>query len=367
MTSSGDRPRVLVRMPNWLGDVVMALPALEAVRRHFAGGHLTLAGAAGLAPVFSAVAGVDATLTLEGGARPRAIRANARVLDGAADVALLLTSSFASALPFRLARVPERWGYRRRLNGPLLTRAVSRRVRSERFASRHHADAYLRLIEALGIPIPPAAEDRRTPWLAASDAQRRRGAALLASSGIDTGRPVVAVAPGAAYGRAKQYPPAQLSATLERLWQTTDAACVLVGAAADRSAGHAVESAVAARGGMPRERGRFGNVIGRTDLSDVLGVLAGCAACVSNDSGAMHLAAALGVHVTAVFGPTDEQATAPLGPHTVVKQDVFCRPCLLRECPIDHRCMKRIDPGTVAIAAAGALAGGVGRKGDVRG
>jgi heptosyltransferase II len=356
-------PRVIVRMPNWLGDVVLALPALQAVRRHFADNRLVLAGPAPLLPVFASIPGIDERLAIETGARPRALAESARRVKDTADIAILLTNSFASALPFWMAGVPERWGYRRGLRGPLLSRAVSRRTRSTRFPTRHHADVYLRLVEALGLAADLDDAHRGTARLTASETQRQRGAALIAAAGIDPGRPVVAIAPGAAYGGAKQYPPSRLAAALEQLWRTTPAACVLVGAAPDRAAGHEVESAVAALGAEPAGRGRFGNLIGRTTLSDLIGVLASSAACLSNDSGPMHVAAALGVHVTALFGPTDERATAPLGPHTVLKQDVFCRPCLLRECPIDHRCMRRIGAADVASAVAQALDAGTARGG----
>ena len=92
---------------------------------------------------------------------------------------------------------------------------------------------------------------------------------------------------------------------------------------------------------------RLVNLIGRTDLAELVGVAGRMAAFVSNDSGAMHVAAALGVPTVAIFGPTDERATAPLGPHAIVTSDVVCRPCHLRECPIDHRCMRRITPARV--------------------
>ena len=88
------------------------------------------------------------------------------------------------------------------------------------------------------------------------------------------------------------------------------------------------------------------DLVGRTTLRQLVGVIARCAAFVSNDSGAMHVAAALGVPLTAIFGPTDERVTSPSGGDVIVR-DVFCRPCLLRECPIDHRCMKRIEVGAV--------------------
>jgi heptosyltransferase-2 len=97
------------------------------------------------------------------------------------------------------------------------------------------------------------------------------------------------------------------------------------------------------------------NLIGYTDLGQLIGVLARCAAFVSNDSGAMHLAAALGVPVTAIFGPTDERVTAPLGDHDVLVHQVFCRPCMLRDCPIDHRCMKGITADAVFAALSARL------------
>jgi heptosyltransferase-2 len=95
--------------------------------------------------------------------------------------------------------------------------------------------------------------------------------------------------------------------------------------------------------------------VGRTDVGEAMGLTALCRAFVSNDSGAMHLSAAVGVHVTAIFGPTDERATSPLGPHTIVKHDVWCRPCHLRDCPIDHRCMTRIPVASVFASVKTAL------------
>ena len=109
----------------------------------------------------------------------------------------------------------------------------------------------------------------------------------------------------------------------------------MVGAVADRETGRAVESSLPT--GVP-----LLDLVGRTDLRVLIGVLAQCDAFVSNDSGAMHLAAAAGVPVTAIFGPTKERVTAPIGSHDVLLHKVFCRPCMLRECPIDHRCMTRI-------------------------
>jgi heptosyltransferase-2 len=153
---------------------------------------------------------------------------------------------------------------------------------------------------------------------------------------------LVGFAPGAAYGHAKRWPPERVAAVIGAL-AARGVTAVIVGAAADRDTARAIESSLPAGT-------RLVNLVGRTTLAQLVGVIARCAAFVSNDSGAMHVAAALGVPLTAIFGPTDERVTSPGGRAEIIDliaRDVFCRPCLLRECPIDHRCMKRIDVDAV--------------------
>jgi heptosyltransferase-2 len=145
---------------------------------------------------------------------------------------------------------------------------------------------------------------------------------------------------------------------VQELVSRTDASVVLVGAGGDRETGHEIESRIRDTAGSAGVRGRLVNLIGATDLPTLAGVAVHARAFVSNDSGAMHLAAAVGTHVVALFGPTNEHATSPLGPHTLLVEDVFCRPCLLRECPIDHRCMKRITPEAVFAAVVRQLDAG---------
>jgi heptosyltransferase-2 len=136
---------------------------------------------------------------------------------------------------------------------------------------------------------------------------------------------------------------------ITRLSRERGALCILLGAAGDRESGREIESALPAGASVV-------NLIGRTELRLFAGVLAHCRAFVSNDSGAMHLAAAVGVPVAAIFGPTDERVTAPLGDHDVLLHQVFCRPCMLRECPIDHRCMKGVSVDAVFQAVSRRLA-----------
>jgi len=126
--------------------------------------------------------------------------------------------------------------------------------------------------------------------------------------------------------------------------------CVMIGTAADAATASKVARVFHA--GAAGQHRRLASLVGKTDLPTLAGVLANCRALVTNDSGAMHLAAACGVAVTAVFGPTDERATRPLGDgHTIIAHPVWCRPCMLRECPLDHRCMLGIAPADVTAAA----------------
>jgi heptosyltransferase-2 len=317
-----DPARIVVRLPNWLGDVVMAFPALIAIRHAYPEAHLALAGLPSVTPVFEERTAVhpQQLLAVQKQNEVETLRG------GAFGTIVLLTNSFRTAWASRRAGIAERWGYAAGGRGVLLTRAV-RRPRGE----RHHSEYYRELVRALGIDAPAA-----TPRIDVLPRTRERARALLQQHRIGEGDPIVGFAPGAAYGHAKRWPPDRVAQVITRLARERGARCVLVGAAGDREAGREIESS------LPSEVAAV-NLIGRTDLRLLMGVMQACGAFVSNDSGAMHLAAAVGIPVTALFGPTRERSTAPLGDHDVLLHQVFCRPCMLRECPIDHRCMKRIS------------------------
>ena len=326
--TTGPVSRLIVRVPNWLGDAVMALPALAAVRRAFHGRTLIVAASGAVAPLFSerTPAAPDELLTLD---RDREV---AQLREARADAVLLLTNSFGSAWVARRSAVPERWGYRASGRGWLLTRGVPRPK-----GSVHQIEYYLALARGLGIAVPELADAR--PELHPSSAARAQADVLLTAAGVDAAATIVGSAPGAAYGQAKRWPPDRVAQVIGALAQQGVTA-VLVGARGDRPTARAIEST------LPPGT-HVVDLIGRTSLRELVGVIARCAAFVSNDSGAMHVAAALGVPLTAIFGPTNERATAPAGNADVIVRDVFCRPCMLRDCPIDHRCMKRIDVESV--------------------
>jgi heptosyltransferase-2 len=179
------------------------------------------------------------------------------------------------------------------------------------------------------------------PMLESKPDWRVAGADVLRSAGWDGRTPLVAIAPGAAFGSSKRWPPAAFADLASGL-ADDGVRVVMVGANADRATAADIVQAL-------RGRASIVDLVGGTDIPGLAGVLLNCRALVANDSGALHLAAALGVSVTALFGPTDERTNAPR-PRAVssepraaiLSHPVWCRPCWLRECPLDHMCMQGI-------------------------
>jgi heptosyltransferase-2 len=327
-TAPAQMRRVLVLSPNWLGDAVMALPAVASIRRHFRSARLIVAARRSVADLFNMTTDVDEVVVL-GKDAIETLRAQH------ADAAILLPNSFNSAWLVTRAGVVERWGYAADFRRLMLTRAVARPRRS-----MHQAEYYQHLVRELGIETGPLEPSLTTPDDAIVGARM-----LLNSRAWDESRPLVAVAPGAAYGTAKRWLPEHYATLLTSLVKM-GAQCVLVGSAGDVETTEWIQRMV-----PDAQRKHVLDLTGVTSLSLLVGVVAIAKAFVSNDSGAMHLASAVGVPVTAVFGPTREYETRPLpragARAEVLFHPVWCRPCMLRECPIDHRCMKGLSPDRV--------------------
>ena len=223
--------------------------------------------------------------------------------------------------------------------GWLLSRAIQRPRQS-----MHQAAYYQHLTSRLGIPPGPLEPAVVVPPRATHSARR-----LLVERGWDGEAPLAVLAPGAAYGTAKRWIPSHVASLATDLVRRRNMTCALVGSRADRATTGAVRALIA-----DDARARALDVAGDTALEELAGVFSLAQVAVSNDSGAMHLAAAIGTPVVAVFGPTREHETAPLasagGRTEVLTHPVWCRPCMLRECPIDHRCMKRITAARVYMA-----------------
>ena len=321
--------RILVRAPNWLGDTVLSLPALRDLRRNFPAARIEVLARPAVAEVYRAVSEVNTVRETRGfGADVAAIR-------GAFDLGVLLPNSFGTALQLFRAGLPERWGYATEGRGLLLTRRcpVPLEVRGESEVYYYRA-----MLAGLGLHVTAVPD----ATLQAPHAWRERARALLGSEG-----PWLGINPGASFGTAKRWLPERYAAVADRLARRYGLRAVVVGGAAERE----VAEALAASMQTPATI-----LCGQTSLGELGGVLAELRLLLTNDSGPMHLAAALGTKVAAVFGSTNWRETAPFTTRaTLVREEVACAPCKLRECPIDHRCMTRVSVERVVAAAEGLL------------
>lgn len=325
--------RLVIVAPNWLGDAVMALPAIADVRRALPGATIAVAARPSVASLFAMASDVD-EVVVQASHVGRA-RSGPAGTSPSFDVAVLFPNSFRSALDARRAGIPERWGYRTDARGLLLTRAVPRAP-----AGTHQVESYRHLVHALGFPNGPG-----EPRLEVKAEDRDAGRRALTQAGWDGASPLVVLAPGAAFGGAKRWPPGSF-ADLARELGRDGVRPVLVGSAADEPTKREIE------GALGPDWTTIVNLVGKTNLPTLAGVLAHARGLVANDSGAVHLGAAIGVPVTTIFGPTDERTNAPrsTAPTAVLAHPVWCRPCWLRECPLDHRCMRGISVSAVAAA-----------------
>jgi heptosyltransferase-2 len=330
--------RIMVRMPNWIGDAVMATPALQAIRTTFPDAQVTIVANPLVAELFTHHPDCDRVIQFDKRARHRG---PAGLLRFCADLrrekfalAVLLQNAFEAAVMAALAGIPQRAGYGTDHRGLLLTAGVPA---VDKKHGLHHVDYYLRMLDQLGI----AGGDGR-PRLALTKAEEGRAAAFGPG-------PWLAINPGASYGAAKRWIPERFAAVADALAAAYGMKVVLTGGPGEREIGADIEKAMT----VPPL-----NLIGQTSVRELMAVLAQCRLVVTNDSGPMHITAAFGVPIVAVFGPTDHTTTSPASDRCrIVRQEVECAPCMLRECPTDHRCMERISADDVLCAARELLGG----------
>lgn len=316
-----------MRATNWIGDAVMSLPAIRAIRGIFPRAHIAVLAKPWVADVYARESSIDAVLPYAGSRREIAARLRAEAFDAA----ILLQNAFDAALVAWMAGIPVRIGYDRDARGLLLTHPIP--VPEPGDIPRHERFYYLELLRRAGLmerfPVSDAIR------LDGIDAARASGAAHLSRLGIDA--PVIGISPGAAFGSAKRWPAgrfAQVARDFPR--------ALLFGSAAERDLCDTIAA------GVPGAL----NLAGRTTLCEFIDLASVCRLFLTNDSGAMHIASALGVPTVTIFGATDDTTTGPTGPLArVVREHAECSPCLLRECPIDHRCMTRVVPERVAAVA----------------
>lgn len=329
--------RILVKEVNWLGDVVMSLPALRAVRHAFPQAHLSILVKRELASFFNGAGWIDEVIpySYRKGFFQRWTDRQKVITEIRArrfDLAILFPNSLDAALWPWLAGVPQRAGFARNARGFILTHTVKP---SREILEVHQVNYYLKMLDlTLGIKGSP---ENCTPDISSADQEKMRG--FLSSRRKRQG-PLVAMAVAAAYGPAKEWPAASYAQLIDLLAERHGAECVLVGAPSERKKSEEV-LALSRTGGV--------QAAGETSVGEALALLSLCAGFAGNDSGSMHAAGALGKPTAGIFGSTRADRTAPLGPHTrVLFKPIACSPCLRRTCRYGHYdCLKQIQPADV--------------------
>ena len=339
--------RVIVKEVNWLGDVVMSLPALRAIRRTWPDAHLAILIKRDLAGFFDGAGWLDEVIPYSLARGMRGLGDRLRIVGEIRkrdfDLAVLFPNSFESALWTTLARVPRRAGYTTDARSPMLTI----RARPTTLAIHaHQAHYWLELVRAtIG-----ASGDAADFAIEAADPHLEKIRALLAARRMHPGARLIALAPGAAFGPAKEWPANHYARLIDLLAERYGAESVMVGAPGERA--RCVEIAAASRNGAIV-------AAGETDIGELLALLALADGFIGNDSGAMHAAAALGRPTAGIFGSTDPFRTGPMGPTArVIWRQLECSPCLARTCRFGHyNCLVEIAPEEAAhtLAELGAL------------
>lgn len=330
---------ILIRGTNWIGDAVMTLPAIAAVRNTFPRAKITILVKPWVTDIFRLCPDIDEIMLFqspgphEGLAGKWGIARDIRKKQF--DAAILLQNAIEAAIIAFLAGIPVRAGYSSDGRGFLLTHAVRR---TKALLKRHQTDYYLEMVKALGCQ--PAG---REAVLTLGKDEEHLAGELLAGYGIQDSRLLVGMAPGATYGPAKKWFPERFSSVADRLADGFSAQIILFGSSEDNDTAATVQA---------RAKYPMFDLTGKTSLKEAMAMMARCRLFISTDSGLMHVAAALGVPTIAIFGSTNPATTSPPGQHNIIiHKNVACSPCLKTDCPTDFRCMDLIGVDDVYEAA----------------
>ncbi len=322
---------IIIRMPNWLGDLVMATPILEDVRSKWPQAQITAMCQTNVAPLLYNNPHIDEIFSFKKPNgwmhRTQHLKIIEPIKAGAYDLGILLTNSFSSAYWFWRGGVKNRIGYSSNFKSLLLNEAIALPSNLDK---QHLVLTYKMLLEPLGIPI-----SNSIPHLYISAEEKMNAERILKDNGVQSNNQIIiGINPGAAYGSAKCWLPERFHQVTEKLIQRNNVVVVYFG---DASGTPLVNDIC-----MNFSSERVINLAGKTTLRELVALINCCSVFLTNDSGPMHIAAALGVKLLALFGSTDEVRTGPYPAGRIIHKHVECSPCFKRVCPIDFRCMKNI-------------------------
>jgi heptosyltransferase II len=348
---AGEIRSILIRGTNWVGDAVIAIPAMREIRRLFPQARISLLVRPWVRDIYAAREFVDEILEYDKDLAHNGWRGFCRIVSELKarrfDMAILFQNAFEAALMAWSARIPQRVGYARDGRGFLLTHPC--RIGSD-VRQVHQAYYYLNVLSEMGWMPDRLWEQhdyRPSIRIHAQDSDIRAAEGILRSEGIAENETVIGVNPGAFYGPAKRWFPERYAAVADAIAKEYNSRVIVLGSSGDLPVAQQVAAKMETKPII---------LAGRTTLGQLMGLIHHCRLLITNDSGPMHLAAALDVPQLAIFGSTSEIATGPLSPNAVVvKNQVDCNPCFLRECPTDYRCMEGVTVQRVLGEARKAL------------
>ncbi|MCK4761857.1 MAG: lipopolysaccharide heptosyltransferase II [Candidatus Aminicenantes bacterium] len=326
---------IVVRSPNWIGDCIMSLPALRALKAGRPGDNIILITKTYLKEVYKNIDEINKILTIPDKSDLKSLfKAAGELKRYNFRQGILFTNSFFSALLFRLAGIKKLTGYNKDLRGFLLEKKIKFPGKENK---KHHVFFYLDLIEVFtGKKI----EKKYADGLIIDAAEKSAVTRLLGSKfGIDFSKALIGISPSAAYGSAKQWLPGRFARLIRRFAEEKrDFEILLFGSGREREKISGITAEVG-----EENKDNIYNLSGQLTLREALTAISLCRVFISNDSGLMHVASSLKIPLVAIFGPTLPRQTAPLYTGAaVLHQPVDCSPCKHRDCPLDHRCMKAI-------------------------
>ena len=323
---------ILIRSTNWIGDAIMTTPAVRAVRKNFPDARISILAKPWVAPVFEDSPHVDETIAYDNSGKLGVMYMAKRLENRRFDVAILLQNAFEAALVAYLSKIQVRVGYDRDARRLLLTHPVpcTRRVRS-----LHQTHYYNEILRGVGlVPDGPRLE------LYFSSEDRKAAGEILRRSNISASERIVGINPSATFGPAKQWFPERFAEVSDRLHREFSTRTLIFGGPKDKELGRRVRKTM---------KSEAVDLSGRTTLKQAIALIAKCDLFITNDSGLMHVAAALNTPQIAIFGSTDHVATGPASSRSrIVRSSAPCSPCLRRHCPLGHMdCMRQIRTGKV--------------------
>lgn len=316
--------RVLVRGVNWVGDTILTYPTVQGLKTLIPHSHLTILVQDHLLDLWKTFPYVDEIISFQKkrgfGSFRKDLNLSSALRKREFDLAIIFPRSFRSAFQIYLARIPIRIGYQDEGRSLFLTHGIPR---TKEILRIHRVHYYRKLIEPIG-----QIENSPPPRIFLREEDQRWAEETLKALGLLDGRPLIGMNPGATYGLAKCWPLSRFGELGGRLTKRWKGAVLIFGKEEEQT--------------MAKEIGGI-DLTGRTRLLQLAALLERCRLLVTNDTGSMHVAAAVGTPVVALFGSTDLFTTGPWGDsHVVVRKEISCSPCLKRVCPTDHRCMELI-------------------------